>query len=97
MTVYLALECPACGDTESIVKLGHTSNGKQRYYCQNVGCNRKTFICKYDHRGRLASVKAQIIDMMMNSSGTRDIARVLGILRETMAVEIKKKEFTFAN
>jgi len=95
MTVYLELECPTCGESKSIVKFGHASNNKQRYCCQNDDCSRKTFICKYDHRGRLASVKKQIIDMVMNGSGTRDIARVLGISRETVAVEIKKKRTRF--
>jgi len=95
MTVYLPLECPTCHQSKFVVKFGQTSNQKQRYCCQNDLCNRKTFILKYDAQGRLPSVKKEIIDMLMNGSGTRDTARVLGISPQTITAEIKKKSLRF--
>lgn len=43
------------------------------------------------------AVKKQIINMVMNGSGTRDFARVRSISRETAAVERKKRGFAFIN
>jgi transposase-like protein len=77
-----------------VVKFGMTSNKKQRYYCQNDACARKTFIAGYDNRGWISKVKDQIIDMAMNGSGIRDTARVLNIAQGTVISTIKKSRCT---
>ncbi|MBD3887675.1 hypothetical protein IFO70_39835 [Phormidium tenue FACHB-886] len=40
--------------------------------------------------GRLASVKEQIVEMTLNGSGVRGIARVLQVSTRTVIAEFKK-------
>ena len=83
--------CLQC-DSDQVVKRGKTDTGKQRYLCQNDACPQQTFIRDYRYRGRLPEVKQQIIDMALNGSGIRDTARVLGISKDTVLSELKKKK-----
>ena len=48
-------------------------------------------IREYSELGRLPEVKEQIIEMSINGSGVRDIARVLKISPTTVIEELKKK------
>jgi len=91
MAVYILVECPKCKDKKLIVTFGQTSNGKQRFLCQNRNCSKNTFIINHDNKGWTAEVKEKIIDMTLNGSGIRDIARVLEISTTTVISEIKKK------
>ena len=72
------IHCPNC-DSEDVVKYGETPDGKQRFLCKNSNCSRQTFILDYSYKGHLPEVKEQIIEMTLNGSGIRDIARVLQI------------------
>ena len=54
-------------------------------------CYGKTFIRDYSDLGRLPQIKEQIIEMSLNGSGIRDIARVLKISPTTVIEEIKKR------
>lgn len=92
MAVLIPVQCPACGDTESIVKFGRTSNEKQRYSCQSPDCKKATFIIDHERKGWLPEIKEKIIEMTLNGSGIRDISRVLGVCTETVISEIKKKK-----
>lgn len=92
MTVLVPVACPYCLNEKLVVKFGHTQQGKQRYKCRNNECDRSTFIIDYEKKGFLPWVKAKIIDMTMNGSGVRDIARVLGISKDKVMREIKKKK-----
>ena len=91
MAVLIPVKCPACGDTESIVKFGRTRNEKQRYCCQAADCKKSTFIIDHERKGFLPEIKEKIIEMTLNGSGIRDISRVLGVCTETVMSEIKKK------
>jgi len=75
-----------------IIKHGRTSENKQRYLCQNPECLRCTFILDYTYFGRTKEVKQQIVEMSLNSSGTRDIARVLEVGTPTVIRELKTKK-----
>ena len=83
------VKCPVCGGTE-VIKHGKSGEGKQRYLCQAQGCRGKTFIREYSDLGRLPQIKESIIEMSINGSGIRDIARVLKISPTTVIEEIKK-------
>ena len=89
--LVIPVECPKCGDIDSIVKFGQTSNGKQRFCCQNKKCPKSTFIINHERKAWLPETKDKIIEMTLNGSGIRDIARVLGICTETVISEIKKR------
>ena len=83
------VHCPKCDKIE-VVKNGKSSQGKQRYLCRNQECCCRTFIKQYTYRSYLSEVRQQITEMAMNSSGMRDIARVLKISRNTVTQELKK-------
>jgi transposase-like protein len=84
-----AIKCPHC-QSEAVVKYGKTSNGKERFRCQQrTECGR-TFVRSYAYPGCLPTVKQQIVDMTLNGSGIRDIARVLHVGSNTVLRELKK-------
>src|SRR3954467_1688085 len=84
-----AVRCPHC-QSEAVVKYGKTSNGKARFRCQqSVQCGR-TFLRNYAYLGCLPTVKQQIVEMTLNGSGIRNIARVLRVGPNTVLKEIKK-------
>jgi transposase-like protein len=84
-----AVKCPHC-QSEAVVKYGKTSNGKERFRCQQRTECGKTFVRNYAYPGRLPTVKQQIVDMTLNGSGIRDIARVLHVGTNTVIRELKK-------
>ncbi len=91
MTVWLAVQCPDCHSTD-VAKHGSSAEGKKRYSCNNSECLRRTFILDNSHPGRTRSVKHQIVEMSLNGSGVRDIARVLHVSPSTVIRELKKKK-----
>jgi insertion element IS1 protein InsB len=84
------VHCPDCHGIQ-VIKHGKTSEGKQRYRCQDPECKRNTFIREYSYAGLLPKVKQQICDMATNGSGIRDTARVLGVSQKTVIETLKKK------
>jgi transposase-like protein len=84
------IACPTCQHTE-VVKHGKTSDGKQRFLCQNALCTQQTFLLEYVYKGKLPDVKQQIVDMTMNGSGIRDISRVLHISPTTVIDTLKNR------
>ena len=88
--VYVPVECPYCQSTE-VIKAGKQANGTQRYQCQNGQCVRRIFLLQYQDRGRVPEVRRQVVDMVLNGSGIRDTARVLGVSSMTVMSTLKKK------
>jgi len=84
------IHCPRCHGVD-VVRHGKTSDGKQRFRCQNPACACATFIRDYTYQGLLPEVKRKIVDMSLNGSGIRDIARVLHISPSTVIHELKKR------
>jgi transposase-like protein len=82
--------CPHCEGVE-VVAYGKTTAGKQRFRCQNAQCEKQTFLRAYSYSGCLPAVKRQIVEMTLNGSGVRDIARVLQISPTTVIEELKKR------
>ena len=78
------------------MRYGRQANGEQRYRCNNPHCQRRIFLLRYYHTGRLPEVKRQIVDMALNGSGIRDTARVLKISPMTVMTTLKKKRPRFA-
>ena len=93
MTV-VEIQCPECGSL-GVVRYGRQANGEQRYRCNNVACKRRIFLLQYHHTGWLPEVKLQIVDMVLNGSGIRDTARVLGVSSMTVMSTLKKKRRHF--
>ena len=89
MSVWLAVHCPHCQTTD-VKKHGTSSNRKRRYRCLNLDCPSDTFSQSVDYPRRTKQVKQQIVEMTLNGSGVRDIARVLHISTATVIQELKK-------
>jgi len=91
--VKVSLECIHCKSTDVIKagknKISNNPEGSQRYKCKKC---MKNFQKDYRHLARLPSVKEKIIEMAINSSGTRDTARVLGIGKDTVTRTLKKRK-----
>ena len=83
------VQCPKCR-SHAVVKYGRQANGEQRYRCNNLHCERRIFLLQYHNTGRLPEVKRQMVDMALNGSGIRDIARVLGVSPTTVMTTLKK-------
>ncbi|MDB5240432.1 MAG: hypothetical protein JWP57_1057 [Spirosoma sp.] len=95
--VFEAVVCKQCGQTRQ-VKLhrrtgyGTTRAGTQRYRCYDCGQTAPAdlFVQTYTHKARDPLVKEQITKMVLNGAGVRDVARVLGINRNTVSAPFKK-------
>jgi transposase-like protein len=86
MEHYQKILCPQCSEAD-LHKNGRCSNGTQRWYCK--GC-KKYFRLDYSYNAYKPGVKEKIIDMTLNSSGVRDIGRVLNISKDTVCAVLKK-------
>ncbi|HKA52583.1 MAG TPA: IS1-like element transposase [Candidatus Binatia bacterium] len=86
----VAVQCPECGSPE-VVRYGRQANGESRYRCTNLDCERRGFLLHSHNPGRLPEVKRQMVDMVLNGSGIRDTARVLGVSPTTVISTLKTK------
>ena len=87
--VLEAISCKHCGQTQQVKRYGTTRSGIQRYRCFDCG---RTFVQLYTHKARDPLVKEQIVQMVLNGSGVRDTARILGVNRTTVSNAFKKKQ-----
>ena len=83
---YQKIHCSHCNGTD-LQKNGKSLEGTQRWFCK--GCKRY-FRLEYRYNACKKEVKAKIIEMTLNSSGVRDIGRVLRISKDTVTSELKK-------
>jgi len=81
-----ALLCPHCFSCD-LQKNGHSETGTQRWLCKQC---RKSFQLSYRYNARKPGVKEQIVELTLNSSGVRDVGRILGINKNTVCSELKK-------
>lgn len=88
--VFVPVTCPYCR-SDQVIKGGKTATGKQRYRCQQIDCSHRSFVLDPVYKGCLPQIKEQVIDMALNGSGIRDIARVLKISPTTVMNELKKR------
>jgi transposase-like protein len=84
------VQCPHCQSRE-VVKYGTASTGKARYRCQQSKTCGRTFLRPYAYPGCVPEVTRQMVEMPLNGSGIRDIARVLQVGPTTVIKELKKK------
>lgn len=89
MTCCQEIACPKCGGN-GIAKSGWSAHGVQRYRCHHPDCPTKTFMLNCRYRAYEPGIKAQVVEMAINSSGIRDTARVLKINKNTVISTLKK-------
>ena len=80
------IHCPHCSNND-LVKNGKSSNGTQCWRCKQ--CT-KYFRLEYRYNARKQGMYEKIIELTLNSSGVRDISRVLKIHRDTVTSVLKK-------
>jgi transposase-like protein len=80
------IQCPYC-ENKNLQKNGKSSNGLQRWYCKQCG---KYFQREYVYNAWKHGIKEKIIELTLNSSGVRDIGRVLKISKDTVVSVLKK-------
>ena len=81
-----SIQCPHCSGRD-LQKNGKCTNGTQRYFCKS--CKRQ-FRLDYRYNAYKQGVKEKIIELTLNSSGVRDIGRVLSISKDTVTSVLKK-------
>ncbi len=86
----ISVVCPHCQSDETVVKNGKSAEGKQRFLCRSQHCQKRTLILNPSYPGRQQAIKQQIVEMTLNGSGVRDIARVLHVSTRTVIGELKK-------
>ena len=90
--VTITVLCPHC-KSEKLVRNGHASNGKQRYFCQE---------CKRSHRenpaprGYSEERKEEIVRAYQERSSLRGVERTFGVSRYTV-VKWRKKSSRIAS
>ena len=96
--VLEAVICKHCGPTQQVkphrrTGYGTTRAGTQRYRCFDCGRTAPAdrFVQTCTHKARDPLAKEQITQMVLNGSGIRDTARVLGVNRNTVSNQFKKK------
>jgi transposase-like protein len=80
------IHCPHCHGTD-LQKNGKSPNGTHRWYCKEC---KKHFRLAYRYNACKQGIKEQIIELTLNSSGVRDIGRVLSISKDTVTSVLKK-------
>lgn len=91
--VLRAVLCPYCG-SDNVRKNGHYESSKQRYLCKNDECTHATFVESYTYKAHDRKVKEAILTHIVNGTGTRATARILGISRNTVSNTLKKTKQT---
>jgi len=89
--VLVPKKCPHC-ESINIKKHGKSSNGKQRYLCQNTSCSRKTFVEEYTNKAYDPYIKSRIFFLAVNGCGTRATARALEIDKNTVTNALRNIE-----
>jgi len=80
------IHCRYCSATD-LRKNGKCTNGTQRYFCKSC---QKQFRLNYRYNAYKQGVREKIIELTLNSSGVRDIGRVLCISKDTVTSVLKK-------
>ncbi len=86
--VIITLRCRHC-ESEKLVRDGHTSNGKQRFWCK---------VCQRSSRenpqpnGYTEAEREQILRAYEERSSLRGLERTFGVSRYTVSDWLKKKQ-----
>ena len=81
-----SITCIHCSSS-NLVKNGHSENNTQRWHCNDC---KKNFQLDYRYNARRPGIKEKIYELTLNSSGVRDIGRILKISKNTVITELKK-------
>ena len=86
--VTITLCCRHCG-SEDLIRNGHASNGKQKYYCKS--CKRRSRENPAPN-GDPEERKEEIIRSYQERSSGRRLTRTFGVARNTVSDWLKKRQ-----
>src|SRR5512141_1236221 len=78
--------CPHCQRSEQQVKVGFNPSGSQRYLCKD--CRRK-YTPERKPRGYAEAIRQAAVQMYVDGTNLRRIARTLGVSHPTVAQWVK--------
>jgi len=91
MIHYQEIGCPNCG-CNRLRKNGRNRNGTQRWTCFNENSSTATFQLPNTYNAHKRGIKQARDSQTLNSRGVRDIARNLGIKKNTVCAHLKKTQ-----
>jgi transposase-like protein len=83
----VAISCPSCGDTESIVRFGYNRSGTERLRCRACG---RCFTPNGKSRAITPEKEKLIENCLAERMSQYGIARALGVSRDTVR-KVRKK------
>ena len=83
--------CTKCG-SDNLLKNGHTSNGKQQYFCKTCGARR---ILEHE-KDYSESRKGEIIRTYFERASLRGLERIFHVSRNTVSGWLKKNNLPIA-
>jgi len=91
MKYFQEITCPNCANN-NLMKSGSSRLGVQRYRCHTSSCPTNIFMLEYCYKACEFGIEEHVVEMAINSCGTRDTARVLKINKNTVTRTLKSKE-----
>jgi len=75
------INCPECRGN-NVSKNGKNAKGEQRYLCKDITCAGKSFKLEYIYNGWKVDIDQKILDIRMDDTGIREIAKELGVSKQ---------------
>ena len=73
-------------------KNGHNKAGKQVYRSNNPECSHRYFVEEYTNKACDPKVRAQVLKLAIDCTGTRATGRILGISKDSVTSILKKQK-----
>jgi len=83
------INCPECTGS-NVSKNGKSAKGEQRYICKDNSCEGKSFKLEYTYNGWKAGIGEKILNVRMDDTGIRDIAKELGVSKQKVQETLKE-------
>ena len=83
------VNCPECAG-DKVAKNGKNVKGEQRYICKDETCEAKSFKLEYTYNGWKAGIGEKILNVRMDDSGIRDIAKELGVSKQKVQETLRE-------
>jgi len=83
------VSCPECTGS-NVSKNGKNAKGEQRYICKDNSCVGKSFKLAYTYNGWKSGIGEQILNIRMDGTGIRDIAKELGVSKQKVQETLKE-------
>ena len=87
----ITIKCPHCG-SEQVSRNGHNKAGTQVYRCNNPAYQHRRFVEEYTKKACDPKIRAQVLKLAVDCTGTRATGRILGISKDSVTAILKKQK-----